>query len=71
MEKLRFMVDFKSLNHDMIFVSIAKQLKIAKAYALMLQTRKDIIEDMTKRIEETPLQSRTRARDNSDAGIAN
>ena len=54
----------------MIFGSIAKQVKIAKAYALMLQTRKDILEDMKKLIEETLLHSRTRARDNSDAGNA-
>ena len=47
-EKLRFMVDFKSMKYDMIFRSLAKQVKIAKAYALIVQTRKDMIEDMTK-----------------------
>ena len=50
MEKLRFMVDFKSLNYDMIFVSIAKQLKIAKDYAKKVNRRNS-------------LQSRTRAQD--------
>ena len=48
MDKLRFMVDFKSLKYDMIFGSLAKQAKIAKAYALILETREDMIQDMTK-----------------------
>ena len=46
--KLKNVVDFKTLDHKMVFGTLDNQIQIAKIYTVILKTRLDLIDEMRR-----------------------